>query len=80
MVMKKILILIAISLTAFNSYCQSESGIYYLAKDLRELYNADTKTIPFDAPIKTALEKSSYHGFNVDTSLINKNPFLNGLF
>jgi hypothetical protein len=80
MVMKTILILIAISLTTFNSYCQSESGIYYLAKDLRELYNADTKTIPFDAPIKTALEKSSYHGFNVDTALINKNPFLNGLF
>ena len=73
--MKKLILILILSIIFFNSYCQNGNGIYYLAKNLRELYNSDTKKIPFDDPIKTGLENSVYHGSNVDLALLNKNPF-----
>ena len=76
--MKKIVLALTVTLFATVANCQQ--SIFYLAKYLREQYNPDTKTIPLDASIKNALEKDVYKNLDVDTALLNKNPFLKNLF
>jgi hypothetical protein len=76
--MKQITLIFFIVLFAHSANCQQ--GIFYLAKYLREQYSPDAGTIPFDAPIKTALEKDVYKNLNVDTALLNTNPFFKNLF
>lgn len=77
--MKKI-ILLMITIILFVTISYSQKGIFYLAKFLREQYSVDTKKILFDATIKAALEKDVYKKINVDTAVLNANPFFKDLF
>ncbi len=76
--MKKVILLVMFLLFIHYTYCQQ--GIFYKARYLDSLYNDITKKIPLDGPTIDALKEFYPPNTNIDTALLNKNPFFYKLF